>query len=248
MTLPSALVTGASSGIGRAAANLLLDRGYRVAAGGRNQSRLDALAETRGNEVLTLSGDAADEAWAQDAVSQTVAWAGRLDTLIVAHGAVGAAETVEEASPSDWLTVLGTNLLGPLYLLREAIPHLRESQGSMVRVSSLSAHQAQSGLAAYAASKAALQALGAHAAHELGPQGVRVNVVAPGWVRTPMSAGDLDRPDVTGRPLACNMLGRAAEPEEVASLIAFLASGNASFITGETIVVDGGRRTKLSPL
>ena len=137
--------------------------------------------------------------------------------------------------------VMSVNLGGALNTIRASAAHLAAAQGSVVNVSSVNATQAEPLMAAYGVSKTALEALTRYAACELAEQGIRVNAVAPGWVHTPLSEPALTELGLLGKPLRSTMQQRVAEPEEVAEVIAFLASPAASYITGHTIVADGGQ-------
>lgn len=245
-----ALVTGGSSGIGEATATAFLAAGYRVAICARDSERL-AEAEGRlsnAGRVLARRCDVSDPEQASSLVVATIERFGRLDAVVNAHGVAGEPSPIEELAPSDWSELLGINLLGPIHVTRAAIPSLRSTRGSIVNISSLNAHRAEPGMAPYGVAKAGLESFTRYAAHELAADGIRVNAIAPGWIMTPMAQPFLERLDLVGKPLDSMMMGRVGKPEEVAAVAVFLASSGASYVTGETVVVDGGRLSKLEPL
>jgi NAD(P)-dependent dehydrogenase (short-subunit alcohol dehydrogenase family) len=238
----TALVTGSTSGIGRATALALAARGARVLVTGRNEQRAaDVVAE-----IERGGGTAAYRLTALDGVQQArdlAAWAeeadgGHVDILVnnvgIAPG--GSTESVTEA---EFDQVFAVNVKVPFFLVAALAPAMAErGYGAIVSTSTMVASFGQPGLAAYGASRAALELLTKAWAAEYGPHGVRVNAVAPGPTRTPMNEA---RGDMPQRFAALAPAGRVAEPEEIAAAIVYLASDDASFIYGVTIPVDGGR-------
>jgi NAD(P)-dependent dehydrogenase (short-subunit alcohol dehydrogenase family) len=245
-----AIVTGGSSGIGLATARLLAAEGWSVAICGRDPARLDAaVAELEpAGPAYGIVADLASADAAAHVVTATVARFGGLDGLVNAHGVIGSFETIEELDPAGWDAVLSVNLMGPIHVTAAALPHLRERRGSVVNVSSIYCLQAEPQMAPYGVAKAGLVAFTKYAACEFAAHGVRVNAVAPGWVRTPMGEPFFAEAGVEGKAWETNMLGRAGEPEELASVIAFLLGPSASFVTGETLVADGGHSVLMAPL
>jgi meso-butanediol dehydrogenase/(S,S)-butanediol dehydrogenase/diacetyl reductase len=149
----------------------------------------------------------------------------------------------------QWQEVLSVNLLGVVAATTAAIPQMRAGGGgAIVNVSSIDCLQAEPGIAGYGVSKAAVIAFTRYAACELAGDGIRVNAVAPGWVRTSMTEPFLGAAGALGSMVDTNMLGRVAEPEELAHAICFLASPGASYVTGETLVADGGQTVMLREL
>jgi meso-butanediol dehydrogenase / (S,S)-butanediol dehydrogenase / diacetyl reductase len=235
-----ALVTGGGTGIGAATAGRFASEGASVVITGRRRDAIEAVAAETGG--TPLQGDVTDPGHVAEAVGIAVERYGGLD-IVVNNAGIGGL---------DWQRVLDVNLSGARLVCKAALPHLVERRGSIVNVASVSAFHAHAGGTAYTVSKAGLVMLTKQLALEWGPSGVRANAVCPGWVRTEM--GDramdylgeslgLDRDaayDSTARHVP---LRRVAAPEEIAAACLFLASDDASYVTGETLVVDGGATT-----
>lgn len=233
-----ALVTGASSGMGQATAAMLAERGARVFTAQRGPADHEAI-------VADLLDPTAPEA----IIAEVIARAGRLDVLINNAGMM-CEGTVEETPLSDWHDQIALNLTAPFLLIRHAMPGLRKARGAIVNVGSIEGLGNNPRHPAYGASKAGLHGLTRAVAVDHGPDGVRCNAVAPGWIDTPLnedfiaSLGDpaAFRADVgTIHPVR-----RTGKPEEVAELICWLASDAASFVTGQVWTIDGGRMAQLS--
>ena len=240
----TAIVTGASSGIGRAAARRLVADGWRVLAVGREQAALDALAGELGDAVATLAADVTD-AGAPGAIVQAATGHGQaLGGLVQAAGVI-ASGGVDATTDEAWDAMFAVNVRAPFRLLREAAPHLASARGAAVNVSSVTGLRAFPGLVSYCASKAALDHLTRAAALDLAPKGVRVNAVNPGVVITNLHRrGGMDEARYAAfleHAKDTHPLGRPGTPEEIADLIAFLLSEKSGWITGETIAIDGGR-------
>jgi meso-butanediol dehydrogenase / (S,S)-butanediol dehydrogenase / diacetyl reductase len=245
-TSPVALITGAGSGIGAACASTLSRRGWRLALCGRRERPLRAVA--RDAEDLVLSGDIADEQRAIEMVQSTVTHFERLDGLVLNAG-VATIGTVEETDMETWEAALRVNLTSPYVMARSALGALRATGGAIVTVGSIGALHAAPRSAAYAASKAGLVMLTQAMALDHGREGVRVNCVCPGWTRSEMSdelmaavGHDLDVSLADAYALVTALVPqrRPAEPSEVAAAVAWLLSGEASYVNGATLVVDGG--------
>lgn len=233
-----ALVTGASSGMGQATAALLAEGGARVFTAQRGNG---------GHEAIVA--DFADPSVPEAVIGEVNARAGQLDILINNAGVMREG-TVEECSLDDWHTQLQVNLTAPFLLIRHALPLLRAGGGAIVNVSSIEGLGSNPRHPAYGASKAGLHGLTRAVAVDHGPEGVRCNAVAPGWIDTPLN---LDYIESLGDPAAfragigrIHPLRRTGAPVEVAQLICWLASDEASFVTGQIYTIDGGRTAKLS--
>jgi 3-oxoacyl-[acyl-carrier protein] reductase len=238
----SALVTGGGRGIGRAIAIELARHGAAVAI---SYLHSVAGAETTVREILERGGravacraDVSNEADTANLVDHAARQFGGLDVVVcnagLVRGNLAATQSMEE-----WNATLRVNLIGPFLCIRAAIPHMMTGRGgSIVCVSSLAADRGVTGLSSYAASKGGLNALVRSLAVELGRKRIRVNAVAPGIIDTEMMA------DVPGASLEANIeriaLRRVGQAAEVAKLVRFLASNEASYITGEVIAIDGG--------
>jgi 3-oxoacyl-[acyl-carrier protein] reductase len=239
----TALVTGGSRGIGRAAAEILAAAGARVAINYRtNDAAAEAFVrETRaaGGEALALAGDVGNPREAHQLVSDVVAAWGRLDVLVNNAGIW----EEDEAGSGDldvWKRTLDVNVLGAHVVTDAAIPHLERERGSIVFVSSTAGQRGEARHSAYAASKGALISYTKSLAAELGPRGIRVNCVAPGWVDTEMTARALGDPDARAEIERAIPLGRVAAPGDVAGAILFLVSDLARHVQGEILNVNGG--------
>ena len=241
----TALVTGASRGIGAAIAAALDRAGARVALAARSGPALDAVAQQMRNDPTVIEADLADP----DAPAQLVAQArerlGGIDVLVNNAAVAARAPTAElDASLVDRLYAV--NVRAPLLLIAALVPAMIErGRGAIISVSSSSAVTGTPNRAAYAATKGAIDAATRSLAMELGRHGIRVNSVAPGAVDTEMWARNRAIPGVIEQIEALTPLGRWGTPDDIADVVAFLASDAARFITGETVCVDGGMaRTK----
>ncbi|XP_066433154.1 3-oxoacyl-[acyl-carrier-protein] reductase FabG-like [Eleutherodactylus coqui] len=242
------LVTGASSGIGAGTALLFSRLGARLALNGRNEENLKETArrceEFCDQKPLLVPGDLTDEAVLRGMVEQTVAHFGQLDVL-VNSGGILAMGGIEDTTLQDYDRVMNVNVRSLLFLTQLAVPHLIKTKGNIVNVSSVNGQRSFPGVLAYCMSKAAVDQLTRCAALDLASKQVRVNAICPGVIITEVHRrAGLDEAQYTQflqRTQHTHALGRPGTVEEVARTIAFLASDAASFITGVTMPVDGGR-------
>ena len=242
-----AIVTGATSGIGRATASLFASNGARVVAVGRNETELGRLAdEARSGEgsVRPHLADVTELTQVDRLVSETVDNFGKLDILVNAAGIIKNGN-IEDTTLDEWDKMLNINLRSVFYLMQKCVPYLEQTKGNIVNVSSVTGPRAFPNVLAYCVSKAGVDQLTRCSALELAPKGVRVNAVNPGVVVT----GLHKRSGMTEEKYeaflehskSTHPLGRVGKPEEVAELIMFLASDKASWITAVTYEIDGGR-------
>ena len=242
-----AIVTGASSGIGRATALALGGEGARVTVTARRPGRLGTVAreiEAAGGAALPLAGDVTDADFRPRLVAETVERFGGLDHLVNSAGVI-AFGTIENIGLDAWQRMFALNVEAVFDLMRLSVPHLLERKGSIVNVSSVNGIRSFPGVLAYNTSKSALDQLTRCSALELAAKGVRINSVNPGVTRTELhTAGGLDDERYAAfveHSKTTHPIGRIGKPEEVAELALFLLSDDAGFCTGVTIPVDGGR-------
>lgn len=237
----TALVTGASRGIGAAIAAALDRAGARVVLTGRDRALLEGVAAGLANDPVVLTADLArPDAPARLAAEALDRLDGRLDVLVNNAAAAARLDTVDtDAALVDGL--LAVNVRAPLLLVAAVLPTMLEREsGSIVNLSSVSGVVGTPRRAAYAASKAAVDGMTRSLAMELGPRGIRVNSVAPGVVDTDLWARNKAIPGVVEEINALTALRRWAQPDDIAEVVVFLASDAARFVTGETICADGG--------
>jgi 2-deoxy-D-gluconate 3-dehydrogenase len=239
----TALVTGASRGIGQQAALTLAAAGAKVVLAARSAEDLGATAAAARRagapDAVVAVTDVLDEASVQAAVATAVEATGRLDVLVNVAGGQGFTASVTDTRTEGWDKVLSLNLRSVFVGCKAAMPHLAAG-GAIVNVASIAGFTASPGLAAYAAAKAAVISLTRTLAVEAAPHGVRVNCLAPGWVRTELTRRMWTDPETSRALVAQVPLGRWADVEELAGPLLLLASDAGSYITGATLVVDGG--------
>jgi meso-butanediol dehydrogenase / (S,S)-butanediol dehydrogenase / diacetyl reductase len=244
-----ALVTGAGTGIGAAVVRRLAGEGARVVLTGRRVGPLRQTAATLGERGVVVDGDAADRAAAERAVETALDRFGRLDVL-VANAGGHRPGTVLDVDDEAWAYTLRTNLNTAFVTARACLPAMmRGGGGSIVVVASIAGLFAGPGIAGYVTTKHALIGLTRSLARDYGRHGIRANALCPGWVRTPMADGEMDelaardgitREEAYALTSRDTPLGRPGEPEEVAAVVAFLASSEASLMTGSVVVADAG--------
>ncbi|WP_019832380.1 SDR family NAD(P)-dependent oxidoreductase [Sphingomonas sp. PR090111-T3T-6A] len=239
-----ALVTGGSRGIGRAAALALAEAGAHILVHyGRSATEAGEVVEqirAAGGKAQAIGADLATPDGPAELARKVRAVAGdRLD-ILVANAGIAKAATIEETTIEDFDALFAVNVRAPYFLVQQLLPILRDGS-SVIFTSSLAAHAAVGTLSAYAATKGAIDTMVKHFAAVLGPQGIRVNAVAPGVVATEMSS--FAKTD-EGRDFTLGMqaLKRVAQPEDIAGAIAFLASDAARWVSGDTLRVDGGSK------
>ncbi len=242
------IITGASSGIGAAAALLFAQEGANVVLGARRQAELETLTgqinQSNGNAVF-LAGDVTHESYAADLVKLAEMRFGGLDGAFNNAGMVGDMSPVAIMESSNWETVLATNLTSAFYAAKAQIPALlRRGAGSVVFTSSFVGHDngGMPGMGAYAAAKSGLNGLVQSLAADHAPEGLRVNAILPGGTMTAMAGDD---PDTHAFIAGLHPVKRMAQPEEIAQAAMFLLSDRAGFITGAQMSVDGGMAVRL---
>ncbi|AND91046.1 SDR family NAD(P)-dependent oxidoreductase [Bradyrhizobium diazoefficiens] len=235
------IVTGAGSGIGAAAARRFHGEGAIVVLNGRRESKLAEVgAELGTDRCMIRPADVTIAADVESLVADAVRRFGRID-ILVNNAGTGALIDFLGSPIQQWRDLFAVNVDGVLYMTRAALPHLIESGGSIVNVSSLSGLGGDRGLSFYNATKGAVSNLTRSLALEFGPRGVRINAVCPSLTLTHLTMPILEQyPELLAKLVGRIPLGRAAQSEEVASVIAFLASDDASFVNGVNLPVDGG--------
>src|SRR6266480_3071387 len=245
MGTPVVLITGALTGIGRAAALAFAREGHRIVVAGRHETAGQELAtELRafGTEVEFLRADVRQEDDVRNLIDRTVARFGRLDAAVNNAGTEGQPGPVTQQTADTYAATFDTNVLGTLLTMKHELRVMQaQGSGSIVNISSTYGHEGAAGASVYAASKHAVEGMTKSAALEAARFGVRVNAVAPGPTETAMLnrfTGTAERKAAlaTGVPL-----GRVGEPDEIARAIVFLASAKASFVTGQVLTADGGK-------
>ena len=241
------IITGASSGIGRAAARLFTENGASVIALGRNEKELKSLqdeVQTQNGTLKIQLADVLEATQIEKMVNDSIQTFGQIDVLVNAAGII-LNGSIESTPLEDWDKMMNINLRAVFCLTQKCVPHLEKTKGNIVNVSSVAGLRAFPNLLAYCVSKAAIDQLTRCSALELAPKGVRVNAVNPGVVVTSLhkrgGMAEEDYQNFLEHSKTTHPLGRVGEPAEVAELIYFLASEKALWITGATYEIDGGR-------
>ncbi len=235
------LVTGASSGIGAAVAIAFADAGWDVMAAGRDEGRLAEVADVS-ESISTWAGELSASEDCDELIADTLEEFDGLDCVVNSAGILLRGNATE-TSDDDWRDTMSVNLDVPFYLSRAAIPHLQETTGSIVNISSYWGLSPGERTIAYSVSKGALITLTKAMAKDHAADGVRINAVCPGGVDTPMLTGEAGEKEVDeflDEVATYSPNGRIATPEEVAGLVLFLASAQATHITGTAMSIDGG--------
>ncbi len=239
------LVTGAASGIGAAICRRFLDEGARVIATDIDGDGLRRLHELAPDRVHVVVADVTDERSMTGAVASGVETFGRID-VVVANAGAGTYGLIQEHDVADWRRIIDLCLVGVFITLKATSAQVNDG-GSIITISSLNAIQPSAGMSAYCAAKAGVAMLTRVAAMEMGARGVRVNTIAPGLVATNATAGMFAVPEVIRQFEENASLGRHATADEVASVAAFLASDESSFMSASFVSVDGGGNTGRYP-
>jgi NAD(P)-dependent dehydrogenase (short-subunit alcohol dehydrogenase family) len=240
-----AIVTGASSGIGRATALLFAEHGARVVVGARRKGELDAVVAEiaqRGGRASAVAGDVRDDAFARELVDEAMRAYGGLDVAFNNAGTLGEMAPTPEISLAGWRDTLDTNLTAAFLGAKYQVPAmLARGRGSLVFTSTFVGKTVGfPGMGAYAASKAGLLGLVQVLAAELGPRGIRVNALLPGGTDTPMGRSVANTDEARAAVAGLHALKRLASPDEIARSALYLASEASSFTTGSALLVDGG--------
>lgn len=239
-----ALVTGGNAGIGEAIAKRFAREGAALVITGRRQDALDQVASDIRQEkgrCVVVAGSVTDDSHARAAVHQAVQQFGALDILVNNAGVGDFGRRIHELDDETWARVLDINVTGVFRMTRAAVPEmLKRSRGSIVNISSIASLVGIHSLPAYAASKGALNALTRALAIDYAKDGIRCNVVNPGLIATPMAAPLMANPDQLNPILDDYPIRRMGQPDEVASMVLYLSSDEAAWVTGGSFTIDGG--------
>lgn len=240
-----ALVTGAASGIGRAITERFISDGAQVIAGDISQDGLDQLHAEFGNAVSICLCDVTQEKDVSNLAAYGISTCGHID-IVVANAGAGTYGLITELPLSEWQRIIDLCLTGVFLTLKHGGAVISDG-GSIINIASLNAIQPSQGMSAYCAAKAGVSMLTQVAAMEFGPRGIRVNTIAPGLVETNATSGMFSVPVVIEEFIENATLSRFAQPQEIASLAAFLASDESSYMSASFISVDGGGNTGRYP-
>ena len=231
------IVTGGGTGIGRAITEKFAENGAQVLITGRRESPLQELSQSFPENVSILQADLTKAEDRKQIIQTAIDRHGQIDVLVNNAG-IAPVAPLQESTDEDFEQAYLTNLVAPASLMREAIPHLGKSKGSIINISSIGARAVLSGMSAYTCSKAALDHLTRTAAVELGPLGIRVNAVAPGMTETEMAESSIEQ--MGEMMVSMTPLGRLGKPDDIARAVFLLASDDAGWVTGQILDASGG--------
>lgn len=235
------IVTGGGRGLGRAIAESFVAEGCRVAITGRNRESLETAAAEMGGEVMTCVADMVDEDQIEAMCAEVVSRWGRIDVLVNNAGINPFYKRAEHTTRSEWQQIIDVNLTGVFFACKHAgRVMLEQGAGSIVNVTSVAAKVALDRTTAYCAAKAGVERMTAELGLEWAKRGVRVNAVGPGYFATDLTDGLRGNEALAGKVMGRTPMGRFGVPSELVGTCVFLASDAASYITGTTIMVDGG--------
>lgn len=239
-----ALITGGNAGIGESIAKLFAEEGAAVVVTGRRQAELDRVVReiaAKNGKALAVTGSVTDETHVRAAVQQSIASFGKIDVLVNNAGVGDFGKRLHEMDDASWANVLDVNVTGVFRMTRAVLPQmLKQAGGVIVNISSIASLVGLPMLSAYAASKGALDSLTRAIAIEYASDGIRCNVVNPGLIDTPMAAPLMANPEQLGSLLSHYPIRRPGKPDEVASMVLYLASDESAWVTGGTFRIDGG--------
>lgn len=239
-----ALLTGAAGGLGQSIAETLAHYGADLVLADINRPGIDAMAEKlsqRGIPALAITLDQTDRQSVDNCVARALGWRGRVDILICCGGMEGHVGSLIDVSDEQWHKLMTVNLQSAAWLCAGVLPVMAERQtGRVILISSIAGLRGNKAIGLYGIAKAGLSQLARNLAVEFGPEGITVNAVAPGLVATPLSEHLLADRAFMARRMATTPLRRVGEPIEIAGVVAMLAGSAGGYITGQTLVVDGG--------
>jgi NAD(P)-dependent dehydrogenase (short-subunit alcohol dehydrogenase family) len=239
-----AVITGGNAGIGEAIAKVFAREGASVVITGRRQGELDRVVSDIVKEqgkAFAVAGSVTDEPHVQETVRRAVQQFGQLDILINNAGVGDFGKRLHEIDDATWAQVLNVNLTGVFRMMRAVLPQMiKQGKGAIINISSIASLVGLPTLPAYAASKGAIDAMTRALAVDYAKEGIRCNVVNPGLIDTPMAAPLMNNPEQLNTILSHYPIRRAGKPEEVANMVLYLVSDEATWVTGGTFPIDGG--------